>query len=187
MLFTDPADTLTLQLPTGWALDIGSAAPTLLVFSEWYGPANHNLFVRLMRTQAAGTVRGWVAAVRGTLPPDVVSVQVTDIRTPTVWVARPGREGRPDQRWAIVRGSVLDMVLEDVGVPLGGLMRTPVLELAVDTLAVPANGGPGRTAGRHLERAHGRGRRTDGTARYRGGAGQVCYAIPRSAGCRHHP
>ena len=142
MLFTDPAGTLTLRLPTGWAMDIGSSAPTVLVFSEWHGPANRNLFARLMPTQAGGTASGWIAAVRGTLPPGVVSVQATDVRAPTIWAARPGREGRPDQRWAIVRGPVLDVVLEDVGVPLGGPMRTPVLELAVDTLAVPANGGP---------------------------------------------
>jgi hypothetical protein len=142
MLFTDPAGTLTLQLPTGWAMDIGSSAPTILVFSEWYGPTKRNLFVRLIPTQASGAVSGWIAAVRATLPPDVVSVQATDVRAPTIWVARPGREGRPGQRWAIVRGPVLDVVLEDARVPLGGPTRTPVLELAVETLAVPANGGP---------------------------------------------
>jgi hypothetical protein len=38
MLFADPADPLTLQLPAGWAMDVGSSAPTALVFSKWNGP-----------------------------------------------------------------------------------------------------------------------------------------------------
>lgn len=65
MLFTDPANSLTLQLPTGWAIDIGSSAPTALVLRV-VRTRHRDLFVRLIPTQAGGIMSGWIAAVRGT-------------------------------------------------------------------------------------------------------------------------
>lgn len=142
MYFRDPLQTLSVQLPTGWALDIASSSMTDLVFTNWATPDERNLFLRLRPSPTVRSVEEWVGVVSADLPAEVVAEQLVDELEVTLWVARPGREGRPDQRWAIRRGTRLDVVLEDVGVPLGGPLRTPVLEAAARSLDVPVNRDP---------------------------------------------
>lgn len=138
-MFPDPTGTVSVSLPAGWALDPLSSSLSDIVFCDWQAPTARQVFVRVRasRTNAAATDDDWEAAIRSTLPPEVTRVERCE--GPWIVVERPGREGRPAQRWAIVRGSRFDTIIEQVGVPLGGPLFTAELLEAVRTLDVPAN------------------------------------------------
>lgn len=138
MKYADPAAIVDIELPAGWALDPLSSSLFERVFTQWAEEEPRRLFVRLTPTLTHGTAQDWVNRTKATLPPEAPTVEVT-FPGPVVWVVRPGREGRPHQRWAIVRGRFADCTLEEVGVPLGGSARTPVLLSAVASLTVPVN------------------------------------------------
>ena len=138
-MFLDPTGTLSVSLPPGWAFDPVSSSLSDLVFLDWQAPADRQIFVRLRHshTNAAATDDEWEATVRKQLPEEATRIERRD--GPWLIVERPGREGRPSQRWGIVRGPRFDVVIEQVGVDLGGPLATPELLEAVRTLDVPAN------------------------------------------------
>jgi hypothetical protein len=71
------------------------------------------------------------------LPPDVLRVERR--RGSQLWVERADREGRPDQRWSVVRGPRFDAVLEQVGVPVDSALAAPELVEAVRALDIGIN------------------------------------------------
>lgn len=146
---TDPLSTLSLSLPAGWALEPHSCALQRLVFVDWRQPRVRQLHAHLQASEASAleSDRSWEARVRVGLPPELPRIECR--AGPVLWVERPGRDGRPDQRWAIVRGPRFDAVIEQVGVPLGGALATPELQEAVRTLDVGIN----RQLGERFEKA----------------------------------
>jgi CHAT domain-containing protein/tetratricopeptide (TPR) repeat protein len=145
-MFLDPTSTASLSLPPGWAFDPISSSLTDLVFADWNSPSDRRIFVHVFptRTDPSQSGSAWEAAVRAGLPGAATRVERRS--SDLLLVERPGRDGRPDQRWAMVRGPRLDVVIEQVGVPLGGALMTPELDAALGNLDVPAN--------RHLAAQH---------------------------------
>lgn len=138
-MFLDPTGTLSVSLPAGWAFDPISSSLSDLVFLDWTAPRDRQVFVKLRAScvDAGATDDAWKSAVHAGLPPEATRVERRD--GPWIVVERPGREGRPAQRWGIVRGPRFDVTIEQVGVPLGGPLATAELLEAVRTLDVPAN------------------------------------------------
>jgi CHAT domain-containing protein len=145
-MFLDPTGTISVSLPPGWAFDPLSSSLSELIFVNWLQPNRQQLFVRILPAHAPAGAGDddWEAAVRRHLPREAPRAERRDGSIMLVEV--PGRDGRPAQRWAIVRGPRRDAVLEQVGVPLGGALLTPELAEALRTLSIPAN--------RHLHPLH---------------------------------
>lgn len=140
MRFADPAGLIHLELRAGWALDPLSSTLFQRAFSQWASSNPRRLFVHLDPSASRGTDDDWVRRTVASLPHGIPQHEVTgSSRGPIVWVVRPGREGRPHQRWAIVRGRSADLTVEEVGVPLGGPVRTPTLLAAVSSVQAPVN------------------------------------------------
>jgi len=138
-MFVDPTGTVSVALPPGWAFDMFSSSLNGLVFLDWQAPSERQTFLRVhgSHSDAAATDDEWEAAVRSGLPKEAPRIER---RTgPWLVVERAGREGRPSQRWGIVRGPRFDVTIEHVGVGLGGPLATAELLEAVGSLDVPAN------------------------------------------------
>ncbi len=140
MRYVDPAGLVRLNLPSGWAVDPMSSRLSHPVFEQWGREPARQMFLHLYPTMSRGTQRNWWDRVGQTLPVEVTRVELDGHREGLAWIERPGREQRPDQRWAILRGRLFDTTLEEVGVPRGGPLSTPSLRAAVDSLDVLANG-----------------------------------------------
>jgi hypothetical protein len=139
-LFEDPLRIVSFQVHETLALDLLSSTMTDLVFVDWTGETASRLFVHVVPIDGAPalTEEAWEERRRAELPPEVPRVETRRVGPHTViLVERPGRDGRPDQRWAIVRGVGADVVLEHVGVPPSDPLLTPVLAEAVRDLRVP--------------------------------------------------
>lgn len=138
-MFLDPTATISISLPPGWAFDPLSSSLFNLAFLDWTGPNDHQVFVRVFpsHTDAGESDDNWESVVRSRLPADATRIERRD--GSVMLVERPGHEGRPAQRWAIVRGPRLDVIIEQVGVPLGGALMTPEIAESLRTLDVPAN------------------------------------------------
>ena len=156
---TDPLWTLSLSLPPGWALHPHACALNRLVFLDWCRPQERQLHARLQASHASAldSDSTWEARWREGLPPGLLRVERREGRQgahgAVLWVEVPGRDGRPNERWALVRGLRFDAVLEQVGVPLGGALATRELLEAVRTLDVGIN--------RHLGERYARQRYAD--------------------------
>lgn len=141
-MFLDSIGTISISLPPGWAFDALSSSLLNLVFLDWTAANERQVFARVFpsHTGASDADDAWEKEVRSHLPPEATRVERRKGPAgPVVLVERPGREGRPAQRWAIIRGPRLDVVIEQVGVPLGGALLTPEIAEALRTLDVPAN------------------------------------------------
>ena len=145
MRFRDPSGTAELDLPPGWALDLLNSDATTLVFGAWAGTKTRRLFVRLTPTRkGVDSDEAWIEATRAHFVRNVDAVRLDTIRTteqssPVVWAVIPGDEKQPDGRCVVVRGSTIDVSLDEVGTSPGGRMRTPLLERVLQSLWVPAN------------------------------------------------
>jgi len=138
-MFYDPTGTFSVDLPAGWASDPTSSTLISTVFSDWRAPNTRQIKISIYPTHHSPHVpdHDWQARVREGLPAAVTRVEY---RAPgTLLVERPGSEGRPDQRWGFVRGPRLDVIIEQVGVPLGGPLLTPELAMILNTIHVSAN------------------------------------------------
>jgi len=138
-MFYDPTGTISVDLPACWVSDPMSSTLTSIIFLDWRSPNTRQIFIHIYPTRQSPHVpdHDWQAQVREGLPATVTRVEY---RAPgTLLVERPGSEGRPDQRWGIVRGPRLDVIIEQVGVPLGGPLLTPELAMILNTIHVSAN------------------------------------------------
>ena len=140
-MFQDVMGTVDLRLPSGWAIDLASSSATTLVFRCWTGasPASLNVKVRPSMTSVGMTDEDWVDAVVHDFPSAVTrSEPRPGPHGPVVWAERPKQALDVHQRWAVVRGRRLDVIVEHVGVELGSSLATPELLLIVGSLSVPA-------------------------------------------------
>jgi CHAT domain-containing protein len=138
-MFLDPTGTINVALPPGWAFDPISSSLTDLVFTDWALPEERQVLVRVVPAHvgAGNSDDDWEAAVRARLPAEVTRAERRE--GPVVLVELPGREGLPDRRLALVRGPRIDTLIEQMGVPVGGALSTPVLVETMKTLDIPAN------------------------------------------------
>jgi hypothetical protein len=138
-MFLDPTGTISVTLPPGWAFDPISSSLTALVFTDWTLPEERQVLVQVVPAHvgAGNSDDDWEAALRARLPAEVTRAERRE--GSVMLVELPGREGRPDRRLAFVRGPRLDVLIEQVGVPLGGALATPVLTETVKTVDIPAN------------------------------------------------
>jgi CHAT domain len=143
--FRDPSGTAVLDLPAGWALDLLTSEATTLAFGTWAGGDRRRLMVRLSPTRkGVDGDEAWVEATRAHFVRKVDAVRMDTVRgpeqaSPVVWAVVPGAEGSPDARCVTVRGSAIDVSLEEIGASRGGRMRTPLLESVLHSLWIPAN------------------------------------------------
>jgi CHAT domain-containing protein len=149
MRFRDPAGTIALTLPSGWALDLVRSSVTSLIFGTLSGPLDRHLVVQATPTRTGvHDDADWIEATRDHFVGELDATRADSFRptggttghtSPAVWAVIQGESGASDQRVLVVRGHAVDVTLAVVGASRGGRVRTPLLEAVGGSLFVPAN------------------------------------------------